>query len=423
MSVSLLRLHDGRIALFYLRKNSDKDCRPIVRFSSDEAASWSEPVLCLEEPLGYYCVHNSRVIQLPSGRLLIPCSCHNVADNDQPEGPGYLVCCWSDDGGATWTTGSSPLRSFTAEGKRIALQEPGLLPLKDGRLLMYARTNAGSQYFCYSTDEGETWTQPTPSALAAPLSPATLKRLPNGDIVAIWNNKANTWRGLPLRVPLTMAISKDEAQTWLHVKNLEASQAGWFCYTGAIVVGDNLLLAYNCKTRALLNARITTVPLSWLYEDNPAYQNVVSSGVFDTLPKGDFQRIEGAGGVWTVRSGGAAVIESDGSGLWLKGGENAILELELSNPLKLNELDWIAYERYSKRAPYTFFIDAKHNGQWVPVAQFDDTTRTGLRQLPIYTLADQPVSALRFRCTSHSGVVLRDPAQKATVSGFFMDCP
>ncbi|MGH7199678.1 MAG: exo-alpha-sialidase, partial [Planctomycetaceae bacterium] len=28
MSVSLLRLHDGRIALFYLRKNSLSDCRP-----------------------------------------------------------------------------------------------------------------------------------------------------------------------------------------------------------------------------------------------------------------------------------------------------------------------------------------------------------------------------------------------------------
>ncbi|MEA1952605.1 MAG: sialidase family protein [Planctomycetota bacterium] len=37
MSVSLLRLQDGRIALFYARKNSHTDCRPIMRISTDEA--------------------------------------------------------------------------------------------------------------------------------------------------------------------------------------------------------------------------------------------------------------------------------------------------------------------------------------------------------------------------------------------------
>ena len=39
MSVSLLRLANGQIALFYLRKNSLTDCRPLVRLSSDETIS------------------------------------------------------------------------------------------------------------------------------------------------------------------------------------------------------------------------------------------------------------------------------------------------------------------------------------------------------------------------------------------------
>ena len=43
MSVSLLRLRDGRIALFYLRKNSLTDCRPRMRVSADEGATWSAP--------------------------------------------------------------------------------------------------------------------------------------------------------------------------------------------------------------------------------------------------------------------------------------------------------------------------------------------------------------------------------------------
>ena len=41
MSVSLLRLESGRIALFYLRKNSLSDCRLYMRTSSDEAKTWS----------------------------------------------------------------------------------------------------------------------------------------------------------------------------------------------------------------------------------------------------------------------------------------------------------------------------------------------------------------------------------------------
>ena len=39
MSVSLLRLQSGEIALFYLVKNSGTDCRPVMRLSSDEGAT------------------------------------------------------------------------------------------------------------------------------------------------------------------------------------------------------------------------------------------------------------------------------------------------------------------------------------------------------------------------------------------------
>ena len=38
MSVSLLRLASGEIALFYLRKTSQEDCRPLMCLSTDEAA-------------------------------------------------------------------------------------------------------------------------------------------------------------------------------------------------------------------------------------------------------------------------------------------------------------------------------------------------------------------------------------------------
>ncbi|NOY78335.1 MAG: exo-alpha-sialidase, partial [Calditrichaeota bacterium] len=71
MSVSLLHLRSGKIALFYLRKNSDTDCVPMMRLSTDEAQTWNDPVPCIREP-GYYVMNNDRALQLKSGRLLLP---------------------------------------------------------------------------------------------------------------------------------------------------------------------------------------------------------------------------------------------------------------------------------------------------------------------------------------------------------------
>src|SRR5262245_43744174 len=65
MSVSLNRLADGRIALFYLRKNSMHDCRPYARFSTDEAKTWSEPTEIIPDAeIGCYVMNNDRVVQL-----------------------------------------------------------------------------------------------------------------------------------------------------------------------------------------------------------------------------------------------------------------------------------------------------------------------------------------------------------------------
>ena len=54
MSTSLLRLHDDRIALFYLRKNSATDCCPRMILSANEGKTWSDSTLCAAFP-GYFC--------------------------------------------------------------------------------------------------------------------------------------------------------------------------------------------------------------------------------------------------------------------------------------------------------------------------------------------------------------------------------
>lgn len=266
MSVSLLRLDDGRIALFYLRKNSLDDCRPYVRFSDNETQSWSKPRLCIE-PVGYYVVNNDRVVQLRSGRLIIPTSRHNLTGGTWT-GRGVSLCYYSDDRGRTWTKSQSELEA--PRQSRSGLQEPGIVELKDGRLMMFCRTDQGSQYLSYSKDAGRTWSNAVPSNIISPVSPASIERIPStGDLLLVYNNHDHidpARRGK--RTPLTVAISKDDGRTWQHAKNLEDDPHGWYCYTAILFAGDHVLLGHcagDRRTGGLSLTQITLVNLDWLY--------------------------------------------------------------------------------------------------------------------------------------------------------------
>ncbi|WP_164102589.1 sialidase family protein [Candidatus Laterigemmans baculatus] len=270
MSVSLLRLDNGDIALFYLVKNSLTDCRPAMRISSDEAKTWSEPKMCIAEP-GYNVMNNDRAVQLQSGRIVLPVALHpNDPQTKSFDPKGIVRCHYSDDSGKTWQPGEvAPAPS--ADGKGLTLQEPGLVQLEDGRCMMFCRTPHGSQYLSYSSDEGKTWTAFEPSEIHSPVSPATIERIPStGDLLLVWNNHANVTpeiRGR--RTPYNAAISRDEGRTWENVKTLEDDPHGWYCYTAMAFVDDHVLLGHcagDRRTGGLNTTQITRIPVQWLYE-------------------------------------------------------------------------------------------------------------------------------------------------------------
>ena len=288
MSVSLLRLQDGRIALFYLRKNSIADCRAYLRTSADEGRSWSDPTLCIPAP-GYFCVNNDRVIQLSGGRLVMPAGWHrNRLTADTPrndyysatDSRGIATFFLSDDAGQSWREARDwwalPIRSGSG------MQEPGVVELGDGRLYAYARTDIGCHYELYSEDRGETWTPPRPSVFRAPCSPLCIKRLPaTGDLLAVWNDHSG--RLIPVlpqnnnfqskswgRTPLVSAISRDDGRTWEHHRLLEDAPDHGFCYTAIHPADDAILLAYCCgggdKSAVLQDLRVRRVTRDWLYQ-------------------------------------------------------------------------------------------------------------------------------------------------------------
>lgn len=256
MSVSLLRLQNGEIALFYLKKNSTTDCIPVLRLSKDEAKTWSDPVPCIKDKEGYFVLNNNRVIQLKSGRLLFAVALHQIPGEEKASAVGQIWSYFSDDNGLTWQSGDK-----VENTGNIVTQEPGLIELKSGDIMMFLRTTAGVQYFSWSNDKGETWSPVEPGNLKSPCSPASIARIPStGDLMVVWNDNGTDQN----RTPLNIAISKDEGRTWTNNKILENDPKGSYCYSAIHFVDNNLLLGYfNWQT---IGVTIKKIKTDWLYK-------------------------------------------------------------------------------------------------------------------------------------------------------------
>lgn len=264
MSVSFLRLHSGDILFFYLRKNGPDDLQAMVRRSSDELTTLSDPVRCtLDE--GYWVVNNARIVQLSGGRLVMPAAWHRTIDVDSRN--ARAVAWLSDDEGRTWSRSESAL-PLPGRGA----MEPGVVELRDGRLLLIIRTSLGQIYRSHSPDQGVTWSDAEPMGIGAPVAPSTLVRIPStGDLLLIWNDCfRDGLGGEGARTPLTAAISRDEGETWEHLRDLETDPELWFAYTSVTFVDERALLSYWVDERfsdaRLLHLKLRSVPVGWFYE-------------------------------------------------------------------------------------------------------------------------------------------------------------
>jgi len=270
MSVSLLRLQDKRIALFYVQKYDSPPGSKyayldyvLMRTSADEGATWSEPTYVVpKDELGYRVLNNDRVVQLKSGRLVVPLAVHYLPGWSRWESSAQIVCYLSDDAGQTWRPGKGTLRS------ELLTQEPGVVQLKDDGLLMFCRSR-DCQLVSRSHDGGETWSALKRSNISQPTaSPASMERIPStGDLLLVWNNGDDPLAAKqPVgRRPFTAAISTDEGATWGNVRNLGTDPQGWYCYTAIEFVGDHVLLGH-CEYPGLNSLQITRVPVDWLYK-------------------------------------------------------------------------------------------------------------------------------------------------------------
>lgn len=259
MSVSLLRLQNGQLALFYLCKVNPFS-EVYMRLANEDETAFGEPIKCFPiDDEQYFVVNNARVVQLQNGRLLIPAACHAIKEGeDGSRHAGYFGKCYvfgSDDNGKIWRDLSGVLELPNPGYSETGLQEPGLIELPDGRVYQYFRTDRMFQFESFSEDNGETWTTPIASRFTAPESPLLIRRNPySGLFYAIWNpiplyngrldpNEKWVHAG---RNPLVLAVS-DNGLDFSPFTVIEDEPEHGYCYPSVFFLNEKEMLLSYCS--------------------------------------------------------------------------------------------------------------------------------------------------------------------------------
>lgn len=224
---AIVRLKSGAILLSCIGLLKDRPLTTLFLFRSDDDGKTFQPMNPIWDKDHRDASQGgaTSLIQLESGRLIFPVHCYlgpELAEKtERRNAPRSAWCFYSDDEGKTWRES----RRKVLLPKRGAL-EPSVAQLSDGRLIMSLRTQLGGPYLSWSTDGGDTWSDPVFSGLEGGESCTCVRRIPGGDdIVLLWNNSKYEPEGrlhFGQRTPLTSAISSDGGRTWKHVRNLAA---------------------------------------------------------------------------------------------------------------------------------------------------------------------------------------------------------
>ncbi len=266
---SFLRLSNGDILLSYIY--STHPTTPYfghnyVRRSADEGKTWTEQ-FCMTPWPGYVIVHNDRLLTLSTGRIVAMAEykAHMPSTNDHG---GYVgMAFFSDDLGHSWQASKNTVDMY--KDQKVEVQEADAVELKDGRVMMFARTYSGYPVRAYSKDGCQTWSKGEPmKELEMPYAGLpTVRRIPGrGDLLFIWISERSVDKTNPKihrRCTLSSIISKDEGKTFVNQRNIAADPEDDFGYQCIEFLGDDLaLVAYHARD----GLRVARIPVNWFYD-------------------------------------------------------------------------------------------------------------------------------------------------------------
>lgn len=212
-------IHAFAVRYFALPRKEDKSRGHSELFhnvSRDRGKTWSTPRR-VDFGHGYTGAMNS-FLQLKSGRILgaLSYTSENFVDAvSQIEFRSGTF--YSDDGGASWKVGQDEIRvPFGPQVAHPGAIEPVMVELGDGRVWMLIRTQTLRFYEAFSSDGGQSFTQPRASRFQAPDSPGAIRRLTDGRLLFVWNDLASYPNGVTghWRQYLYAAVSNDDGKNW-----------------------------------------------------------------------------------------------------------------------------------------------------------------------------------------------------------------
>lgn len=179
---------DPEILFPWARGN--KGC--FIHLSDNGGKTWFKTIELITYPYsGGYGMRGA--VQIQSGRIILPLS----------DVPNYekVFTVFSDDDGFTW---SQP--QLIADVHNLKFEEPAIIALSDGDLLVLLRENSSRKMFqVRSSDNGNTWSDPEPNGIDG--YPAHLLKLPNGDLLCTYG-----YRNEPFSI--RAVVSRDQGKSW-----------------------------------------------------------------------------------------------------------------------------------------------------------------------------------------------------------------
>lgn len=252
---SLTRVGEGHLLLSY--QYYVHATRPVYKISyyrrsRDDGKTWGDPLFMASDGL-----FNDKPIRLSNGRIIAPVE--REAEVKGGDHAGYVSSVyWSDDNGYSWT------KSNEVNSLPIEAQEPHVVELKDGRLMMLCRTYSGFVLRSYSKDKGQTWSKGEAiRELKLPVwsSALNIKRIPStGDLLLL----RSTGGAAGFRTPFVSIISKDDGKTWGNERIIASDPKENYGYPCLLFMDGTAIVGYGSKS----GSRVARFPVSWFYEDS-----------------------------------------------------------------------------------------------------------------------------------------------------------
>jgi sialidase-1 len=237
-----------------IEKDSSRGTRTVwMTHSTDRGQTWTPPIditSTTKDPgWGWYATGPGNGIQLPSGRMIIPCDHRRFAGQAR-----HSHVIYSDDHGKSWKLGGSA---------QPDTNECAIATLSDGSLLLNMRSYHGRnrRAIARSIDGGLTWVDGgLHQDLIEPVCQASMIRYDRRFLA--FSNPAST-----RRERLTVRLSSDDGNSWPHSRVLHEGPAA---YSSLAVLPDRSLgCLYECGEKTAYDTiTFARIPLSWLTTSN-----------------------------------------------------------------------------------------------------------------------------------------------------------